>query len=91
MLMTTFSQIQKIPFPDKNPDKSNGKIARFKSIILESGMQACSKNLQSDARATEVLKCKSPEHHFSNNGSERILKIQLVEGVVFSMVNSATC
>ena len=51
-------------------------------------MQACSEKLQSDARAVEVLKCKSPEHHFSHYDSERI---QLVEGVVFSMVNSAIC
>ena len=54
-------------------------------------MQACSENFQSDARTVEVLKCKSPEHHFSNYDSERILKTQLVEGVVFPMVNSAIC
>ena len=54
-------------------------------------MQACSEKFQSDARAVEVVKCKSPEHHFSNYDSERILKTQLVEGVVFPMVNSAIC
>ena len=31
---------------------------------LNSGMQACSENFQSDARAEEVLNSKSPENHF---------------------------
>ena len=53
-------------------------------------MQACSEKFQSDARAVEVVKCKSPEHHFSNYDSERILKTQLVEAVVFTTKNNAS-
>ena len=47
------------------------------------GMQACSENFQSDVRAVEILKCKSPEKHFSNIDSERILKSPPTEGVIF--------
>ena len=53
-------------------------------------MQACRRvpKTSNQMRAEEVLKIKSPESQFD---SERILKTQLVEGVVSTMGNSAIC
>ena len=69
---------------DRISTLASDNLKKLSSLIemLLAGMQACSENFQSDARATEVLKCESrekPEFIF-------VLKNNwLADGVVFAI------